>query len=390
MGLSSRLVLLLAVACGATVANLYYAQPLLDTIAHGLNVSSGTAGLLVTATQAGYVTGLVLIVPLGDLLQRRRLVSRLLMIDALALAAATVAPSFGVLAAALAVVGVSSVAAQILVPFASTLAGEAERGRVVGRVMSGLLLGILLARTIAGLVAEAGGWRLIYGLAAGAMLLLALVLRRTLPEVKPLEDHLRYGTLLRSIGTLIREEPTLRRRMALGFLSMVSFSGLWTSISFLLSGPDYGYSEAVIGLFSLAGLAGAAIALFAGGVADAGHQLAGTRVSAVAVLAGWGLMSLGESSLIALLAGIVILDLGIQGMQILNQSVIFRLRPEARSRLNTAYMTSYFAGAVTGSAGASFAWSRGGWGAVSAAGGVAAALCLLVAALPGRVRSTSP
>jgi predicted MFS family arabinose efflux permease len=380
VGLSSRLVVLLAVACGATVANLYYAQPLLDTIARALNVSPGTAGLLVTATQAGYVAGLVLIVPLGDRLQRRRLVSRLLVIDAVALAAATAAPSFGVLAAALAVVGVSSVAAQILVPFASSLAAEAERGRVVGRVMSGLLLGILLARTVAGLVAEVGGWRLIYGLAAGAMLILALVLRRTLPEVEPPERGLSYGELLRSVGALIREEPTLRLRMAFGFLSMASFSGLWTSIAFLLSGPEYGYSEGAIGLFSLAGLAGAAMASLAGRVADAGHQLAGTRIAAVAVLAGWGLMALGETSLAALLAGIVILDLGVQATQILNQSVIFRLRPEARSRLNTAYMTCYFAGAVSGSAGASFAWERGGWGAVSAAGAVAAALGLVLTA----------
>jgi predicted MFS family arabinose efflux permease len=378
VGLSGRLVLLLAVACGATVANLYYAQPLLDTIARALHVSSGTAGLLVTATQAGYVTGLLLIVPLGDLLQRRRLVSLLLLVDALALAAATVAPSFGLLAVALGVVGVSSVAAQILVPFASTLAGEEERGRVVGRVMSGLLLGILLARTVAGLVAALGGWRLIYGLAAGAMLILALVLRRTLPEVEPPEGDLGYGSLLRSVGSLIRAEPALRHRMALGFLSMASFSGLWTSISFLLSGPPYGYGEAVIGLFSLAGLAGAGMASVAGAVADRGHVLAGTRAATIGVLAGWGLLALGERSLIALLVGIVALDLGIQATQILNQSVIYRLRPEARSRLNTAYMTSYFAGAVSGSAGASFAWEHGGWGAVSAAGMTVAALGVLV------------
>ena len=374
MALSSRLVVLLAVACGATVANLYYAQPLLDTIARALNVSSGTAGLLVTATQAGYVAGLILIVPLGDLLQRRRLVSRLLVIDALALAAATVAPSIGVLAAALAVVGVSSVAAQILVPFASSLAAEEERGRVVGRVMSGLLLGILLARTVAGLVAQLGGWRLIYGLAAGAMLILAFVLRRALPVVPPPGGGLGYGELLRSVGTLIREEPTLRLRMAFGFASMVSFSGFWTSIAFLLSGPEYGYSEAVIGLFSLAGIAGAWMAAVAGRVADAGHQLAGTRLAALGVLASWGLLALGAHSLAALLAGIVLFDLGVQATQILNQSVIFRLRPEARSRLNTAYMTCYFAGAVSGSAGASFAWERGGWGAVSTAGAVVAAV----------------
>jgi predicted MFS family arabinose efflux permease len=370
--LSPRLVLLLAVACGATVANLYYAQPLLDTIARALNVSPGTAGLLVTATQFGYVAGLVLIVPLGDLLERRRLVSRLLVLDAVALALACAAPSLGVLAVALAVVGVSSVAAQILVPFASSLAAESERGRVVGRVMSGLLLGILLARTVAGVVAELGGWRLIYGLAAGAMHVLAIVLRRTLPVVAPPEGGLAYGSLLRSVGTLIREEPTLRLRMAFGFASMISFSGFWTSIAFLLSGPPYGYSEAAIGLFSLAGVAGAGMAAIAGRVADAGHQLAATRLAAFGVLGGWGLLALGESSLAALLAGIVVLDLGVQAIQILNQSVIFRLRPEARSRLNTAYMTCYFAGAVTGSAGASFAWERGGWGAVAGAGAVVA------------------
>src|SRR3954451_7406630 len=274
-----RLVALLAVACGATVANLYYAQPLLDTIARALHVSSGTAGLLVTATQAGYVTGLLFIVPLGDLWQRRPLVARLLAIDALALAAAAAAPSFGVLAAALAAVGITSCAAQILVPFASSLAADEERGRVVGRVMSGLLLGILLARTVSGLVAQAGGWRLIYGLAAGGMLVLALVLWRALPLAKP-PEKLPYPRLLKSVGGLIREEPVLRHRMAIGFLSMASFSGFWTAISFLLS-SHYHYGEAVIGLFSLAGLAGAGVASFAGRVADRGHVLAGTRIAAV-------------------------------------------------------------------------------------------------------------
>ena len=369
--------MLLAVACGATVANLYYAQPLLDTIARALDVSPGTAGLLVTATQAGYVTGLLFIVPLGDLLQRRRLVSVLLALDALALAVAAAAPGFGVLAAALAVVGITSVAAQVLVPFASALAAEEERGRVVGRVMSGLLLGILLARTVAGLVTEIGGWRLIYALAAGAMLVLAVVLRRALPVVSA-PARIPYPRLLASVGTLIREEPALRRRMAIGFLSMASFSGLWTVIAFLLSGPEYGFGEATIGLISLFGLAGAAMASFAGRAADRGHVVAGTRLAGAAVLAGWGLIALGESSLAALLAGIVILDLGIQATQILNQSVIFRLRPDARSRLNTAYMTCYFAGAVSGSAGASLAWERGGWGAVSTAGAVASALGLLL------------
>src|SRR4051794_17111651 len=374
--MSGRLVALLAVACGATVANLYYAQPLLDTIAREFDVSSGTAGLLVTATQAGYVAGVLFIGPLGGLWQRRKLVARLLALDAVALAVAAAAPTFGVLAAALAAIGITSCAAQILVPFASSLAKDEERGRVVGRVMSGLLLGILLARTVSGLVAQAGGWRLIYALAAGAMLLLAAVLWRALPLAKP-PEQLPYPRLLRSVGALIREEPALRHRMAIGFLSMASFSGFWTAIAFMLS-RRYHYGEAVIGLFSLAGLAGAGVASFAGRVADRGHAVGGTRIAAATVLGSWGLLALGESSLAALIAGIVALDLGVQATQILNQSVIYRLRPEARSRLTTAYITCYFAGAVTGSAGASYAWEQGGWAAVSIAGAVAATLGALL------------
>ncbi len=374
MGLSPRLVLLLAVACGATVANLYYAQPLLDTIARELHVSSGAAGLLVTATQLGYVGGLLLIVPLGDLLQRRKLVSRLLLVDAVALAAASFAPSFGVLAAALACVGVASCATQILIPFASSLAREQERGRVVGRVMTGVLLGILLARLVSGVTAALGGWRLIYGLAAGVMLLFAFVLRRALPEVKPPSD-MAYPRLLASVGELVREEPVLRSRMLLGALSMASFTGMWVALSFLLA-SQYGLGEATIGLFSLAGLAGAGIASFAGRAADRGHGLGALRLATALVLASWGLLALNTLPLV--IVGIVVLDLGIQGTQILNQSAIYRLRPEARSRLTTAYLTAYFAGAVSGSAGASLAWERGGWNAVCGAGGAVALVgCLL-------------
>lgn len=374
--ISGRLVLLLAVACGAAVANLYYVQPLLDTIGHALGASSGTAGLLVTATQLGYVTGLIFLVPLGDLLERRRLVWRLLLLDAVVLAAAAAAPSLGLLAVALVAVGVTSVAAQVLVPFASSLAGEHERGRVVGRVMSGLLLGILLARVVSGVVAQFGGWRLVFALASAAMVVLALTLRRTLP-VRPPPEDLPYPRLLQSVAALVREEPELRRRMALGFLSMASFSILWTSLAFLLAG-HYGYGEAAIGAFSLAGLAGAGIASFAGRLADAGHANAGTGAAAAATLAGWGLLALGEHSLIALVAGLAMLDLGVQAMQILNQSTIYRLRPEARSRLTTAYQTGYFAGALSGSAAASYAWSHGQWSAVTTLGGVVATLALVL------------
>jgi predicted MFS family arabinose efflux permease len=371
-----RLVLLLAVACGAAVANLYYAQPLLNTIARDLGVSPAAAGLLVTASQIGYAVGLVALVPLGDLLDRRRMVSRLLLVTAAGLAGAAVAPSFAVMALAIGVVGVTSVVAQVLVPLAGTLAHEHERGRVVGNVMSGLLLGILLARTASGLIAAVGGWRLVYAIAAGLMLVLSPVLARMLPSTPPATD-LSYGALLRSVGQLVRTEPLLRRRMAYGALGMASFSVLWTAVAFLLSGAPYHYGEGTIGLFGLAGLVGAGAAQGAGRLADRGRAHAATGAFLVVIAVSWGLLALGRTSLAALIAGVVLLDLGIQGQHILNQSTIYGLRGDARSRVTTAYMASNFLVGALGSAGASVAWSAGGWGAVCALGLGLAVLGLL-------------
>ncbi|HEX8714801.1 MAG TPA: MFS transporter, partial [Solirubrobacteraceae bacterium] len=371
--LSPRLVLLMAVACGAAGANLYYAQPLLSTIAHDFSTSDGTAGLLVTASQVGYAAGLVLLVPLGDLLERRRLITGTLVVTALALVATAAAPSFSLLAAALLVVGVTSVVAQILVPLASTLAAENERGRVVGRVMSGLLVGILVARTASGLLSELGGWRLVFGLSAALMLALSAVLRRSLPLVRPSTD-LSYPALLRSVGRLVAEQPTLRVRMIYGALGMGQFSVLWTTIAFLLAGKPYHYGDATIGLFGLVGLAGALAAQAAGRVADRGHHHLSTGVCFGLMALSWAAIATGKSSLGALIAGIAVLDLGIQGAQITNQSVIYALVPEARSRLTTAYMTTVFASAAAFSALASAIYDSGGWSAVATLGGALALL----------------
>jgi predicted MFS family arabinose efflux permease len=357
------------------VANLYYAQPLLDVIARDLGVSPGAAGLLVTSSQIGYAAGLVLLVPLGDLLDRRRMVSRMLVVAAAGLAAAAAAPSFAVLAAAIAVVGVTSVVAQVLVPLAGSLAGDHERGKVVGDVMSGLLIGILLARTASGLIAEAGGWRSVYVIGAVLMLVLAVVLARALPPTPPVTD-LPYARLLRSVGELVRDEPLLRRRMVYGAAGMAGFSVLWTAIAFLLSGDPYNYGEGTIGLFGLAGLVGAGAAQGAGRLADRGHAHAATGAFLVTILVAWGLIALGASSLAALVAGVVLLDLGIQGQHILNQSMIYTLREDARSRVTTAYMANNFFWGALGSAAASVAWSAGGWGAVSALGAGVAVLAL--------------
>jgi predicted MFS family arabinose efflux permease len=382
--ISNRLVLLLAVACGAAAANLYYAQPLLHTLARAFGISNATAGLMVTISQVGYVIGLALLVPLGDLLERRRLIVITLLIAALAQVLATAAPGFFVFAVALTVVGVSSVVAQVIVPMSSSLAAESERGRVVGKVMSGLLIGILLARTVSGLVAQAFGWRAVFAVAAVAMVMLAVTLWRALPRVPPTEE-LPYVRLLGSVLALIRDEPVLRQRMALGAVGFGCFSVLWTSLSFLLSGPHYNYGNAVIGLFGLAGLAGALIAPVAGRVADHGRGRLAATLAILILLASWGLLALGESALPALIAGIVALDLGVQALHISNQSTIYALRPEARSRLTTAYMVANFLGGAVLSATTSALYSADGWGAVCVLGAGVSAVGLVLWVLTERV-----
>jgi predicted MFS family arabinose efflux permease len=371
------LVALLAVASGATVANLYYVQPLLGTVAHALSVSDGTAGLLVTCAQVGYVAGLVFLVPLGDIVERRRLISTILLGTAVALAACAASPSFGVLAAALIAVGALSVVAQIVVPLASTLAGPDERGQVVGTVMSGLLVGILSARTLSGLVAQLGGWRLVFALAAGAMLILSATLGRMLPKM-PHTDPVRYRAALRSVITLIAREPVLRQRMVLGALGFGGFSVLWTSIAFLLSAPPYGYDELVIGLFGLAGAAGALIAPVAGKLTDRGHGRLALGGFLLVLLASWALLALGRSSVVALIAGIVVLDLGVQGAHISNQAAIYGLHAEARSRLTTAYIVSMFLGGIVGSTLSSTLYAADGWSAICGLGAALAVIAILV------------
>ena len=383
-GISRPLVLLLAFTCGAAVANLYYAQPLLHTIAHGFSVSNSAAGLLVTVTQAGYVVGLALLVPLGDLLERRQLIAAMLLVAAAGLGVAAAAPSFAVFALAVAILGVTAVVAQIIVAMSSSLAAEHERGRVVGTVMSGLLIGILVARTISGVVAQLLGWRVIFALAAGAMVLLAGVLRWALPRV-PTTERLPYPALLRTVLDLVRAEPLLRQRMILGATAFGCFSVLWTSVAFLLSGAPYHYGNAVIGLFGLAGLAGVLAAPAAGRLSDRGRGRAAMSGSIIVLLLSWGLLAFGKSSVVALIAGIVVLDLGAQAMHISNQSAVYSLHGQARSRLTTAYMVAYFSGGVALSAATSALYSSGGWDAVCALGAGTATVGLITWLVTERV-----
>lgn len=372
---NSALVYLMAVACGVSVANIYYAQPLLDTLARSFGVSNSTAGLIVTMTQLGYAAGLMFLVPLGDLLERRRLIPGVSLCTALALAGAAAAPHIGVFVAASLAVGLTAVVAQILVPFAAHLAQDSQRGRVVGRVMSGLLLGILLARVASGVIADALGWRSLFWIASLLMLGQTLVLWRVLPRTGAV-SRLSYPGLLASVLALLRDEPLLRRRTAYGVLMFASFSAMWTALPFLLAGPSYGYSDAVIGLFGLLGAAGALCASFAGHLHDHGHTRPATGGFMLLIVAAFAVLGVWGHHLAAIVIGIILQDLGMQGTQILNQSTIYQLRPEARSRITTAYMTLFFLGGAAGSALAAWFYGLWGWSGVSGLGAACGVLGL--------------
>jgi predicted MFS family arabinose efflux permease len=392
-GISTWLTVLLAVACGVSAANLYYAQPLLSTIAKQFGTGSGQVGLIVTLAQVGYALGLAFLVPAGDLVARKRLVPIALVLTAAALVASAAAPSLDLLTALSLLVGMGSVAAQILVPLAASLADEAARGRVVGTVMSGLLLGILLARTASGIVAGISSWRVVYAAAAGLVLVIAAVLAKVLPDEGP-RPRFSYRTALGSTVKLFASEPVLRRRAALGGLGFAAFSIFWTTMAFLLAGAPYHYSDTVIGLFGLVGAAGALCANAAGQLADRGRTVAATVVFSAAILVSFAPIYEGRRSVVWLIVGIVILDIGVQGLQVTNQSLIYRLAPHARSRVTASYMVCYFVGGAVGSAVAGSVYDAAGWSGVCVLGGVVALVATLVGALdglrPAQVRAVDP
>ncbi len=376
-GLSPALILLMSVATGLAVASNYYAQPLLDTIARAFDLSASSAGFIVTAAQLGYAAGLLLLVPLGDMFERRMLIVTMTLLAAGGMLITASSQSLTMMIIGTALTGLFSVVAQILVPLAATLASPDKRGKVVGTIMSGLLLGILLARTVAGLLASLGGWRTVYWVASALMAVMALALWRGLPKVKQ-ENHLNYPQLLASVFSLFTQDKLLRTRALLGCLTFANFSILWTSMAFLLAAPPFNYSEAAIGLFGLAGAAGALGARPAGGLADKGKSHLTTSAGLVLLLLSWAAIWYGHISVLALIVGILVLDLTVQGVHITNQTVIYRVKPEARNRLTAGYMTSYFIGGAAGSLISASAWQHAGWTGVCAIGAIVAALNLLV------------
>jgi predicted MFS family arabinose efflux permease len=358
------LVLLLAAACGLIVANIYYAQPLAGPIAHSLGLPPDAAGLVVTFAQLGYGLGLFFVVPLGDLVENRRLVTVLLAASALALAAAALSRSAAPFLTASLVIGISSVAVQVLVPYAAHLAPDAQRGRVVGNVMSGLLLGIMLARPLASLVAQLASWPVVFGGSSLLMVLVALVLRRGLPPRAP-ATRMRYRELMASMVHLVRVTPVLRRRAIYQACMFGAFSLFWTTAPLLLASPAFGLSQGGIAVFALIGVAGAVSAPIAGRVADRGWIRPATGVAMACAVGAFALTLIAApgspGTLATLVVAGVVLDFGVAGNVTLGQRAIFALGPEVRSRLNAAYMTTFFLGGAMGSASGAWAYAHGGW-----------------------------
>lgn len=360
--------LVFAFACGFSVANIYYAQPLLETMAAAFHISPASIGMVVTLTQLGYAAGLVFIVPLGDLLDRRKLVVGQTLLSALALAVVGTANSGLVLLAGMVAVGLLAVVVQVLVAFTATLAAPAERGKAIGFVTSGVVIGILLARLFSGLLADLGGWRSVYLTSAALMVIMAALLSCILPRLPARVSPLGYGALLRTIPDLFLRQPLLRARAVLALLIFATFSTLWTALVLPLSSAPLSLSHSQIGMFGMAGLAGALAASYAGRLADRGLAQWTTGVSLALLVFSWLPISFLASSRVALVAGVILLDLAVQAVHVTNQSLIFAVHPEAQSRLVGGYMVFYSIGSALGSITSTTIYAAAGWHGVCLSG----------------------
>ncbi|MEK4285918.1 MFS transporter [Paenibacillus sp. FSL P4-0502] len=369
--------LLFAVVCGMSVANIYFAQPLLDHLSREFGIDYSTIGILITITQIFYAVGLLLLVPLGDLLNQRRLIIGQMLLSVVALIIVGTASSSTVLFVGMASVGLLAVVTQTLVAFAATMAAPAERGRVVGMVTSGIVIGILLARSSSGILTDLAGWRSVYLFSAALMLCMVCTLFRVLPNVEREVKTLSYAQLLSSVFMLFVQERVLRIRAILALLIFTAFSILWTSVVLPLSAPPLSLSHTAIGAFGLAGIVGALAAARAGKLADQGHGQRTTGIALLLLLISWWFISFTEQSLLALVVGIVLLDLAVQAVHVTNQSIILTLRMEARSRLTAGYMVFYSIGSATGSIASTQIYSHYGWNGVCWLGASVSAVAFL-------------
>lgn len=382
-GMSATLTLLFAIAGGVAVGSLYLAQPLIETIAAYFGVDPSGAAALVTVTQVGYAVGIFLLVPLGDVVNRRKLIPTVLLLSAGSLLGAAFSPTYAVLLAALGAVGLTAVAAQMLTPLASELAAPEKRGKTVGTVASGVLIGILLSRTVSGLVADLWGWRMVYVLVAVLALILAIVLALMIPRL-PSRQHVPYFRLLGSVFTAVARHPAAPVTLLISGANFAVFSLFWTALTFLLSAEPFGYSTAQIGLMGLAGLAGAIAGRRAGVMHDRGWSVPATGVTlallALSLVGAWAF----QTSIIGLIAVVIVLDIAVQANLILGQTRMFALSATERSRLNTGVVVFNFLGGALGSFLAGPLWSAGGWTAITIGSLVLTLLALGVWALSRR------
>ncbi|OKO91501.1 MFS transporter [Bradyrhizobium sp. NAS80.1] len=388
--ISGTLTLLFAIAVGVVVLSLYSSQPLVGLIGPSFGLNASEASLVTTLTLLGYASGLFLLVPLTDLVENRMVIVATLAVDVIALAAVACAPTTSLFLIACYVTGLTTSAIQMLVPVAAQLSAEARRGRVVGNVMSGLMLGILLSRPAASLVAEFAGWRWFYGVLAVIVAMLALVLMFVIPKRSP-QTSTTYFRLIGSMWTILSEEPVLQRRALYQALCMGAFGVFWTSVALRLSAPPFSLDQTGIALFALAGAAGAIIAPIAGRAGDRGWTKGATRLAHLAVIGSMALAGIGghelapgasavsaNVALAILVAAAVLLDLGVIGDQTLGRRAINLLRSEARGRVNGLFTGLFFLGAAAGSAVSGLAWVYSGWSGVCAVGAVFGATALVV------------
>lgn len=375
--LKPLMVWMMAIAAGAAAANLYYNQPLLVIMARSLHASAHEVGLIPVLTQVGYALGLLLFVPLGDLLERRKLIITMLIVTAIALSSAALALNVTMLMFASLLIGMTSIVAQLIVPLAAQLAKPQDRGKIVGTVMSGLFIGILLARTIGGSIGASFGWRSMYWIASGFMLVLAVGLLRLLPQSQS-SLKIPYLALMRSLLKLVREQPVLREASLVGALSFAAFSAFWSTLVFFLEQPPYRYGSEIAGLFGLVGVVGALAAPMVGKLADKRSPRLTVGLGLMITTASFFVFWLFGHQLAGLIVGVILLDLGAQTTLVSNQARIYSLPPEAHSRLNALFIMFYFLGGAVGSYLAAYSWSRWQWNGVCGIALFVMAIALIV------------
>ncbi|WP_236025400.1 MFS transporter [Flavobacterium geliluteum] len=367
----------MAVCTGLIVANLYYCQPLIVLIANEFKIPEANAGTITYLTQAGYAIGLFFMVPLGDKIERKKQILMTTLASVIALIIAATAKSFFILQIASLLIGITSIVPQLILPLAASLTSQEQRGKVIGTIMSGLLVGILLSRTLSGFIGQVLGWRSMFWIAAGICLLIFFAIQKKFPVNKP-QFSGTYGQLIQSLFTLIKTQPVLREATLINVFCFAQFGAFWTTMVLLLSGAPFNFNSATIGLFGIVGASGALAAPLVGKMGDKGNPRVAVGYGCLLMLISFIIFYFSIESVIGVIIGIVFIDIGIQGVHISNQTRVYSLVPEARNRLNTVFMSFSFLGTAAGSAYGLLLWKIGQWHAVAIGCALLAILALIV------------